>query len=168
MNRRALLLALSGVGAVSLSGGAQATGFLFGSSGGDYRSMALMGGDFAIQTSQIALQRSRNPSVQNFAELEIAEQTGIAASLGTRPGGVPLRPDQAAMVQQLASMPPGARFDAAYIRGQIMGHEELLALNTGLLQSRGGDPVILAVANVAAPSIQTHLAILHRLQRSRA
>lgn len=171
MDRRTALLSLLGATTLAIP----ATGLLatragaagvFGTS--DYRTMALMGGEFAIQTSQIALERARSRDVRGFAELEIAEQTGIAASLGTRPGGVALRPDQAQIVQQLSAMPPGARFDMMYIKGQIMGHQELLALNTGALQSPGGDPVILAVANVAVPSIQTHLVILERLARGGA
>lgn len=171
MDRRTALLSLCGAVPLALAGAgpfaakALAAG-AFGST--DYRLMALMGGEFAIQTSQIALERARSRDVQGFAELEIAEQTGIAASLGTRPGGVTLRPDQAQIVQQLAALPPGARFDMMYVRGQIMGHQELLALNSGVLQSGGGDPLILAVANVAVPSIQTHLAILDRLQRGHA
>ena len=72
------------------------------------------------------------------------------------------------MIQQLAALPSGPRFDAMYVRGQIMGHRELLALNTGYLQSGIRDSVSTAVANVAVPSIQTHLAILSRLQRGGA
>jgi putative membrane protein len=163
MDRRTALLAIAGV--VPFAGSAVAQIGLAGP--GEYRTTALMDGLFAIQTSQIALERSRNPNIRDFAQLEIAEQTGIAASLGTRPGGLPLRPDQAAIVQQLGSIPPGPQFDAMYVRGQIAGHDELLALNTAALQRGGGDPLILAVANVAVPSIQTHLQILQRLERMR-
>jgi len=161
MDRRAALVALAGTIPFAQTALAQS-----GPIGPDqYRLMALMGGDFAIRTSQLALQRTQNAGARQFAQLEINEQTAVAASLGARPGGVPLRPDQAAMVQQLSAMPPGARFDAMYVRGQIMGHRELLSLNTTYLQSGTGDALGIAVANVAVPSIQTHLTILSRLQR---
>ena len=51
------------------------------------------------------------------------------------------------------------------MRGQIAGHEELLALNTAYAQG-GVDTVGRAVANLAVPSIQTHLSILGRLRRA--
>jgi putative membrane protein len=171
MDRRTALLSLLGATTLAVPGAGllttrSAAALGFGTA--DYRTTALMGGEFAIQTSQIALEKARSRDVRGFAELEIAEQTGIAASLGTRPGGVALRPDQAQIVQELSAMPPGARFDMMYVKGQIIGHQELLALNTGALQSPGGDPVVLAVANIAVPSIQTHLVILERLARASA
>ncbi|MEA3090393.1 MAG: putative rane protein [Caballeronia sp.] len=54
----------------------------------------------------------------------------IAAALGTRPVGIPLRPDQARIVRQLGSMPPGRGFDRMYVMGQIGGHRERIDLNT--------------------------------------
>lgn len=161
MDRRAALMALAGAIPFAQTALAQS-----GPIGPDqYRLMALMGGEFAIRTSQLALQRGQSAGVRQFAQLEINEQTAVAASLGAAPGSAPLRSDQAALLQQLAATPPGARFDAAYVRGQIIGHRELLALNTSYLQSGIRDPLSTAVANVAVPSIQTHLTILSRLQR---
>ena len=164
MDRRTALVALAGALPFARTALAQ-TGPL----GPDqYRLMALMGGDFAIRTSQLALQEGQSAGVRQFAPLEINEQAAIAASLSAAPGSAPLRPDQAAMIQQLAALPAGPRFDAMYVRSQIMGHRELLALNTGYLQSGLRDSVSTAVANVAVPSIQTHLSILNRLQRGGA
>jgi putative membrane protein len=164
MDRRAALVALAGALPFARTALAQT-----GPIGPDqYRLMALMGGDFAIRTSQLALQRGQSAGLRQFAQLEINEQTSIAASLSGAPGTVPLRPDQAAMIQQLAALPAGPRFDAMYVRGQIMGHRELLGLNTNYLQSGFRDAVSTAVANVAVPSIQTHLTILARLQRGGA
>jgi putative membrane protein len=125
----------------------------------------LMGGEFAILTSRIALERSRNTHVRSFAELEINEQTAVAAALGEVPGQVQPRPDQIAIIQQLQGTPPGPRFDRAYVEGQIAGHEELLALNSAYAQN-GSDSRGRAVATVAVPSIQTHLSILSKLRRN--
>lgn len=130
-----------------------------------FRTSELMGGEFAIRTSQLALERSRDPQIRTFAQLEINEQTAIAAALGTRPGGLPLRPDQAAIVQELASLRPGSRFDHAYVAGQISGHRELLTLNTSYASS-GFDNLGRSVATMAVPTIQTHLSILSRLARA--
>jgi putative membrane protein len=129
-----------------------------------FRGMELMDGDFAIQTSQLALARSRAPAILNFAQLEINEQMGIAAALGTRPGGIPIRPDQAGIVHRLASMAPGRAFDRAYVMGQIAGHREFLALNASY-SGNGFDFQGNSVARSALPTIQMHLSMLSRLQR---
>ena len=168
MDRRTALLALlSAASASALAMPALAQPVPAGPLSPDqYRLMALMGGELAIRTSQLALNRSRNPAVREFAQLEMNEQAAVAASLGARPGGVTLRPDQAALLQQAEAAPP-ARFDAVYVQGQIVGHEELLALNTSYARA-GFDTVGQAVANLAVPSIQTHLSILARLRRNGA
>ena len=59
-----------------------------------------MGGAFAMQTSQLALTRTRNPDVINFANAEIAEQMQVASALGAAPGSAPLRPDYAVLLRQ--------------------------------------------------------------------
>lgn len=167
MNRRGLLSLLAG-GTVTAGTVPFAAGAAFGQrfvGPREYRQMALMGGEFAIQTSRLALDRASNPRVQEFAQLEINEQVALAASLGAAPGGVPLRPDQAQLLQQLAATPPGSRFDRSYVRGQIIGHEESLALNSSYAQA-GQDTLGRSVANLAVPSIQTHLTILARLPRA--
>ena len=131
--------------------------------GGDqFRLTDLMGGEFSIETSKLALERSHSAQVRSFAQMEINEQLSVAAALGAAPGSVPPRPDQAAMVQKLASL-RGPRFDHAYIMGQIKGHQELLANNQAAIAS-GADPEIRRVATLSIPTIQTHLAILHRLR----
>ncbi len=127
-----------------------------------FRMMALMGGEFAMQSSQLALERSRNAMVQEFAQLEINEQVAYAAALGARPGMTPMRPDHAQMLQQLQAM-TGSSFDRMYVRGQIMGHNELFALNSAYAQG-GSDTQGRSVATLAVPSIQTHLTILSRLR----
>jgi putative membrane protein len=147
MDRRSVLLALAGVVSTASIATAQP---LLSTSPSQFRLSELMGGEFAILTSRLALERSRNPSVRNFAQLEINEQTAVAAALGATPGGVQPRPDQMAIIQQLQSMGPGRQFDRAYVEGQIAGHEELLALNTAYAQG-GSDERGRAVATIAVP-----------------
>jgi putative membrane protein len=157
VSRRATLAVL--LGAASLfSTSSRAQGSM------DFRTAALMGGEFALQTSQLALTRGRNPAVRQFAQLEANEQIAYAAAMGARPGSVGMRPDHEQMLAQLAGL-RGSAFDRMYIRGQIAGHNELLQLNQSYSQS-GGDPLARAVATLAVPAIQTHLTILARLPRT--
>jgi putative membrane protein len=131
--------------------------------GAPFRLTDLMGGEYSIETSHLALTRSRNPHIREFAQLEIAEQVSVAAALGAQPGTVRPRPDQLALVQSLAAMRSGPAFDRAYIAGQIKGHQELLANNEAAIRSPA-DPAIRRVATLSVPTIQTHLAILARLR----
>lgn len=162
MNRRTLLLSLAGAASAASMARAQP---LFPTNPDQFRLTLLMSGEYAVATSRIALERSRNPHVRNFAQLEINEQTAVAAALGAAPGTVQPRPDQIAIIQQLQGMPPGRGFDRAYVEGQIAGHEELLALNTAYAQN-GRDDRGRAVATLAVPSIQTHLSILSKMLRN--
>ncbi len=149
----------------TLGAGGDILGGAFGGGldGGDsFRLTDLMGGEYAIETSRLALQRSRSAQIRNFAQLEINEQVSVTAALGATPGSVPPRPDQAAMVRRLASLRSGA-FDHAYVVGQIRGHEELLANNTQAINS-AAEPAVRRVATLSVPTIQTHLAILRRLR----
>ena len=157
MQRRAFLVAVAGAGLVA---GAPARAQVFGGvSSGAVR--VLMVGGFSLQTSQLALQRSRNARIREFAQLEANEQVAVAAALGAQPGSVPLGQEEAAMLEHLASL-SGPRFDRMYVTGQIQGHRELLELNTVDAQN-GGEPLGRAVAVVSVPAIQTHLQMLSRL-----
>jgi putative membrane protein len=165
LNRRTALMAL--IGAVSLPASTAlaqtaAAPMAAVSSPMQFRTTVLMTGGFAMQTSQAALERSRNPLVRQFAQLEINEQMALAAALGASPGSTPLRPDHAQMLQQLQSM-TGRSFDRMYVQGQIMGHNEALALTSAYAQS-GFDTQGRSVAILAVPSIQTHLTILSGLR----
>lgn len=159
MDRRSLILA---VAATPLAvGAAQARGHSGGGDGVLVR--ALSAGGFSLQTSLIALRRARDPDLRRFARLEATEQRAYARAVGAVPGSVPPSPAHAAMIAQLRAL-GGRAFDAAYLRGQILGHEELLRLNERLA-SAGPDQVARSVATISVPAIETHLAVLDRIRR---
>lgn len=117
MLRRSFLLALGGLGLSTYTAHARALPKM------DFRTADLMGGSFAMQTSQLALARTGNPDVVNFANAEIAEQVQVATALGATPGSAPLRPDHAALLQRLQATPSGG-FDRMYVGG---GRSEVTA-----------------------------------------
>ena len=161
MERRTVLATMAAAGAGLLAPSlAKAQGFGDMSSGA---TQALMVGGFSLQTSQLAIQRSRSSSVRNFAQLEANEQAAFAAALGVQPGSVPPAEEQATMLRQLANL-SGRQFDRMYILSQIQGHNQLLQLNSALAQGGGG--LSAAVATVSVPAIQTHLQILSGLRRA--
>jgi predicted outer membrane protein len=181
-----------------------------------FRLMALQSDAFEIESSRIALQRSRNPAVQRFAQMMIGDHAATSQALnGGRPvyaglpggtvggaatgaivgavvggpvgavvggavgatagaagggmapaGGVALDARHAAMLNQLASIPPGPRFDAAYGGMQVQAHQEAVAMFAAYAQG-GSDPAMRGFAQQALPSLQHHLAMAARLPGAR-
>lgn len=158
MNRRDMLVTT--LGAVASSGMAAGSAEAFFLASSRYRLAALEGGEFAIATSQLALETSRSVRIRRFAEAEIVEQTNVAAQLGGRPGEVRPRPDHVAMIEELKAASPRT-FDALYVRGQAMGHQELYGINT--IYAAEADAREQAVATSGLPMIRLHLGILARL-----
>ena len=127
---------------------------------------ALLGGDFATASSQLASRKSSNNSVKTFAELEIAEQEAVATAFGSEPGAAGIREDHAALLAQLETA-EGAEFDMMYIEGQIAGHEELLDIHRTYARN-GDDPMARGASLVGVTGIQTHLVMLESIRRSLA
>lgn len=125
---------------------------------------ALMGGDFATATSQLASQKASNASVKTFATLEIAEQAAVAEAFGSEPGAAGVSEEHAAMLAQLEAL-DGAEFDQMYIEGQIAGHKELMEIHEDYAQN-GDDPMARGASMVGVAGIQTHLVMLRSIQAS--
>lgn len=70
------------------------------------------------------------------------------------------------MLAQMQAL-QGPQFEAAYVRAQIMGHEEALALNSSYAAS-GDDPALRRIASRAAGLNRLHLSQLARIQRGMA
>ena len=89
---------------------------------------------FEIQSSRLALQRSRNPNVRRFAKRMIADHTALAARMNAmlaRNGMGPPPPvlDSAHryLLRQLATTPAPA-FDRAYLSQQLNAHVQAVNL----------------------------------------
>jgi putative membrane protein len=154
MLRRSFVLAL---GALGLAGLVHVTADAREALRTDFRTADRMDGAFAMQSSQLALTRTSNPDIINFANVEIAEQLQVATMLIAVPGTGPLRPDHGALKQG------GDVFDRMYVQGQIRGHRELLALN-GFYIRTGSNPREQEVAQTSRSIIRRHLATLSSLR----
>jgi putative membrane protein len=121
----------------------------------------LAGGDFATMTSELAVRKSRTGSIRTFARLEIDEQEAVARAFGGRPGATGLTARHRQMLDELSAL-NGSQFDAMYVRGQLMGHEELLRANRSYARS-GTDPVARGASLVGIPAIMTHMAMLRAI-----
>jgi putative membrane protein len=95
----------------------------------DFRTADLIGGSFAMRTSQLALQRTSNPDVINFAHAEIAEQAEVAQQLGAEPGSAPVRADQALILAKLERAGPPLK--GCTCKARLVGIESCLRSTPG-------------------------------------
>ncbi len=162
MDRRTALMALAGAASLAPTLLSASPAWARSSSPNNYRASVLAIGGFSLLSSQLAVKKANNGGLRNFAQLEVEEQIATASALGGRPGQAPIRERDAAMLAKLQAV-DGPAFDAMYLQGQVLGHEELLRINRAYAK-RGGDPVGQAVAILAVPAIRTHLSILSGLR----
>ncbi len=127
-----------------------------------FRAMALQSDAFEISSSQLALQRSRNPAVRSFARQMVQDHSMTSQALGVPAGSaVALDARHASMLNQLAPL-SGSAFDAAYGQMQVMAHQEAVGMFAAYAQG-GVDPAMRAFAQQVLPSLQMHLTMAQRL-----
>lgn len=132
----------------------EAQAYLFHAGAGDI---------FEITSSIVAIQKSQNPNVRNFATLLIDHHTRVTnqSLAAARQGGVmppppELSPMQKDMIGQLYAAAPGAAFDRLYLQQQVPAHQQSLQINSGYAQG-GDNPVLRQNAASAVPIIRSHL-----------
>jgi putative membrane protein len=179
MNRRTALVSLAAAAAVSPVLAQTSSGSL----NADHIRQTLATGAAALATSRIALQRGRHPWVKTFAQYEVAEQETIADVLSSMEGpqttsstgsgggaggsaaGTP--PALDAKGQQLVDTlqkAQDAQFDRDYVRGQLQGHQELLAIQENFLK-QGGNREEVNVAKLARGQIREHISLLEMIDK---
>jgi putative membrane protein len=130
-----------------------------------YVAMAASGDMYEIQSSRMALQRSRDARHRQFAQMMIRDHTNTTARLIAAarsvglvppPGMLPLH---AQMLNQLAA---SRNFDATYRQQQLTAHQMALNLHANYA-ARGDRQPLRAVASMATPAVRMHLQYLQRL-----
>jgi putative membrane protein len=127
-----------------------------------YMAMAASSDQFEIQSGQLALQMSQNPSIRAFAQQLITDHTrttqllmAAAQQAGLTPPPPMLLPEDQALLDQIRSAPAGS-FDVAFRDVQATAHQKALALHQNYAAS-GDVPALRTVAAGAVPVIQGHL-----------
>lgn len=133
-----------------------------------YMEMAHSSDMFEIESSRLALQRSRDPSVRSFAQMMINDHTrlsgemmNMARNMRLPMPAMQLMPQHAEMMERLSAASP-AEFDMVYRREQLMAHEEALMLHRTYAE-RGDYQPLTVLAGRAVPTIEMHLAEVQRL-----
>lgn len=128
---------------------------------------ALSGMAFALATSQLADRQAEASTVKTFATLEAEEQ--MAFSEARQMAGLPvatpaaMNTEHRTLLQTLQGM-RGGEFDRTYLRGQMLGHNELLQLHMAMARSAATREERM-LATVAVPSIRSHLAMIQGIQQ---
>lgn len=127
--------------------------------------MAASSDMFEIESSRMALQRSRMPMTRMHAEMMIRDHSAMSAQLRAAAQsaglGVPMGmlPMHVAMMNELSR---AGNFDAVYRRQQIVSHQQALALMDNYAR-RGDVPQLRGVAAAAVPVVRGHLDHMRRM-----
>lgn len=135
----------------------------------NYLGMAGSSDQFEIQSGQLAQQMSQNPAVRQMGQMLVADHTNstqqlmaAAQSAGIAAPPPAMRPEHAAMLQQIQSAPPG-QFDMVFRDVQIQAHQQALQLHQNYAAS-GDVPALRATAGAIVPVVQSHLNMLQGMQ----
>ena len=127
----------------------------------DFVTKAAQGGAAEVQMAQLAQQKSQNAGVKQFAQSMIDDHTPansklteLATSKGLTAPTDP-NPAQQKMLAKLQGM-DGAKFDHAYMTGQVKSHQTMLKLFEHEA-TNGKDTDLKAFAESTQPVIQKHL-----------
>jgi putative membrane protein len=138
-----------------------------GQSASDYVKAAADGDNYEIQSSRVALSRSKNANVKSFARQMIADHSQTSQSLMaalsnadrtiTKPSTA-LSASNTAKVQLLKKAPK-ASFDTLYMQQQMQSHQTAWAVHKGYVVD-GADPALKQVASTALPVVERHITSL--------
>ena len=130
-----------------------------------------------IQTSQVAIQRSQNAQVRQFAQMMITEHTAVeqemmrmlqAKNMTPQPNAVAQAAMQAtrATVANL-SQRSGMDFDRAYMMHQVQAHRwTLTSLDQSLIPSTRDPEMKTFLSTRVRPGVATHLETAQRINAS--
>jgi putative membrane protein len=124
-----------------------------------------------IQTSQLALKRTQNPKVKQFAQDMIREHAQSSSQLKplAKQKGIALPKsigsESQLLVDRLTKF-SGAKFDQAYIEGQTQGHTKTQAAYQEEL-NQGQDADVKAFASEVLPIVTAHLGMAQNLAAER-
>lgn len=140
---------------------------MMGTSATDFVKMAADSDNYEIQSSKVALSKSKSPAVKGFAKQMITDHMkttkGLMAALKNpdRTIATPsmmLSSDNASKLALLKKTPK-ASFDTIYMQQQMQAHQSAWALHKGY-STDGTDPALKQVASTALPIVESHLSML--------
>lgn len=125
---------------------------------------------YETKSSQLALDKSKNEDVRDFAQMMITDHAkttrGLKDAAAKANMMVPppeLSDEQQQMIDALQPL-SGDDFDSAYLQQQMPAHRQALALMQNYAES-GDTPVLQDAAKTVIPIVQKHIARLEELTK---
>lgn len=124
-----------------------------------------------IESSKIALEKSQDPSLKNFAQMMITDHTDagskVAAVAAQKMVELPTKLDDThqKMIDDLSGK-SGTDFNKAYIDLQVAAHKEAIAVANDEVNN-GSDPDVRALASKLQIPFNKHLRMAEDLQSSK-
>ncbi|MGK7864441.1 DUF4142 domain-containing protein [Falsiroseomonas sp. E2-1-a4] len=132
---------------------------------------SIIGNNFAIQSSQILLERSTHPQIRQLAEDLVSAHTAKAAELLALPEASTRQPSSGddRMQAKLASLRnhEGDELNRWYVQMQVEAQQELATLYESYAQN-GEVTALKTFAQAKLPAIRQHLQRAQALQAPRA
>jgi len=139
-----------------------------------YVEKAAIGDMFEVQSSQVALEKTKDLSLRKFAEHMVNDHARLShklqdtlktANITVTP---PAKLDQAHQ-EKLAKLrsASGDQFDREYREMQLQGHQEALKLHSDYSKN-GGDEALKRFASETTPVVQQHLNEIQALNKTGA
>jgi len=120
-----------------------------------------------IQTSQLALEKSKSEDVQSFAKMMIADHTAANQKLAEVAKGlqVPLAKETELMdrAKKMVLEYRDGSFDKAYANNQVKAHEDTIKLFEDEIKT-SQTPELTAFCKEILPKLQHHLEMAKQLQ----
>lgn len=124
---------------------------------------------YEIESSKIALEKSKNAGVKNFANMMIKGHIATTAELkkiavGTPPASLDAR--RQGFIDNLRAADAGS-FDKTFLDQQTASHEEALTLHKSFIDD-GDNAALKTFAQKTAPQVQMHLDMVKKLDAGAA
>jgi putative membrane protein len=122
---------------------------------------------FEIQTSQMALQKTQNKDITDFANKMVADHTkagqDLEAAAKSQNLSVPtgISDSMQQQVVQLQNL-SGQQFEQAYVQAQVQAHDDAVNLFQGYSQS-GPAGALKDFAAKTLPTLQEHQQMIHKI-----
>lgn len=130
--------------------------------------VAVVANQIDIDYAKLAIDRSENPDVREFANTMIADHNAIieqAVALVTKLGVVPMENDvsksllkQEADTTKNLKATKGKAFDKAYIDNEVAYHKAVIGAVKDVLIPQSQNAELKALLETALPILETHLA----------
>jgi putative membrane protein len=126
-------------------------------------------GTLSLEASKLALPKTQNAKVKQFAQLEMAEQGTVAdvlRSIKAAAGDLAPPPQLNSEAQEVLKRLQHSQkssFDRDYVQAGITAHHDLLKIQEDYL-SVGKNQVNVSVAQLVSAIIKEHLVLLHDLE----